>query len=205
MAKVEKIKDQELQDLLQNIGILQEVNRTFFNPIGLNLVLNKNLNLELEKTEDEEGIISHTVDKFRLQIFNEFRNKKHRARHEKLGCIIQTKDLIRNEKLAEKEDLKLSTPENLKLKKLLSCVDEAAYAMKKNLMEHSANKDRDAQEIPFNEVFRAITFDMEQGKFLDAATKMILIHFQEDIELELDRIEKIKTDQRRILKGDKKK
>lgn len=201
--ELKTIKDQELQDLLLNTGVLQEVNRTFLNAIGLNLALSENSNLELQQTDALEGIILHTVDKFRLQIFNEFRNEKHRARQEKLGYIIQTKDAIRKEKLAEEPTLNLSTPENLKLKKLLECVDNAAYEIKKNFMAHSKSKDEDAKEIPFGEIYRGIIFDLEQGKFIDAAAKIILIHFQEDIELELDRINKIKLEQDKVLKKEK--
>ena len=200
---LEIIKTEELQDLLENTGVLQEVNRTFFNPLGLILVLNENLQLEVRKTDDAEGITLHTVDRFRLQIFNQFRNEKHKARQEKLGYIIQIRDLIRKDKLAENKDLLLSSPENLKLTKLLRCIDNASYEMKKNFMEHSKSKDKKAKDIPFNEVFRAIEFDMEQGKFLDAAAKMILIHYQEDIEIELDRIKKIKKEQDKVFKKEK--
>ena len=189
--------------MLENIGILQEVNRTFFNALGLILALNENSQLELRRTEDAEGITLHTVDRFKLKIFNEFRNDKHKTRHEKLGYIIQTQDLIRKDKLTENKELNLSSPENLKLLKLLRCIDDAAYLMKKNFMEHSKSKDEDAKDIPFGEVFRSIEFDMAQGHFLDAATKMILIHFQKEIEEELDRIKDIKKVQDKAFKEDK--
>jgi len=192
---------EELQDLLLNMGILPELNRTFLNPLGLNLILNKELNLELQKTDSPEGIIAHTVDSFRLKVFNDYRNKKHKERQEMAGFIIQTKDLIRKDKLTKDKDLHLSSPENLKLKKLLNCVDDISYKIKRILMENSAIKDKNGADIDFNKVFRDMEVDFAMDNYLDGITKAILIYYQEDIELELDKIKKIKTKQDKTFRG----
>ncbi len=197
------VKKSELPDLLENIGILQEVNRTFFNPIGLHLALNSASDLELYATDNTEGVVLHTFDKFRLQVFNQHRNEKHHARNQKLGYVIQTKDMIRKDKLAENKDLNLSTPQNLKLRKLLSCIDEAAFAVKKRFMENSPEKDEEI-DIPFDEVYRDMEFDVAQGKFIDAISKLILIQYQESIEIELDKIKKSKAVQDKVFKKEEK-
>jgi hypothetical protein len=190
-----KIYKAELQDLLENTGILQEVNRTFFNPIGLNLILNEQLQLELLKTEDDYGVTMHTVDKFKLQVFNEFRNKKHKQRQARLGSIIQTRDLIRADKL--EDDINLTPPEVLKLNMLLRCVDNVAYAAKKRLMENSKDKDKDAAEIPFKALYRSLEVDVANNNFIDAATKSILMQNELTIK---DEIKKIKENTRKKAK-----
>lgn len=156
----------------------------------------------MEKTEDPEGVTLHTVDKFQLKIFNEYRNNKHRARQQKLGFIIQVKDLIRKDKLTQNEDLNLSSPQNLKLNKLLHCIDDAAYKLKHIFMQNSNEKDKDALDIPFSKVFRSMESDFNKGNYMGAISKAILIHYQDDIELEMDKIKKIKHNQDKILKGD---
>jgi hypothetical protein len=197
------VDKEELQDLLLNIGILPELNRTFLNPLGLKLILDKKLNLDLQKTDDPEGIIAHTVDTFRLKVFNDYRNEKHRKRQQMAGFVIQTRDLIRKDQLIKDKDLHLSSPENLKLKKLLSCIDDAAYKMKCNLMKNSTVKDKDAADIPFSRLHRKMEVDFDIGNYLEGAIKAILINFQEEIELELILIQKIKTKQDKAFKGKK--
>lgn len=194
---------EELQDLLLNIGVLQELNRSFLNPLGLNLVLNKDRDLILQKTDDPEGVLIHTIDLFRLKVFNAHRNEKHQERYKKVGYIIQTKDLLRKDELAKKKDLHLTSPENLKLSKLLKCVDTAAYDIKRRLMENSKNKDKGAAAINFDRLFRTMEIDFELGHYIEGVTKAILIKYQEEIESELEKIKKIKEEQDQAFKEKK--
>lgn len=202
-ASINSPETDELLDLFINIGILQELNRTFLNPLGLRLNLNKEAEIKLEKTEDPEGVILHTVDTFRLKIFNDYRNKKHKERLEKVGFIIQTKDIPRKNELKKDKNLSLSSPENLKLRKLLTCVDDVAHKVKKSLMENSKEKDKDAAPIPFSQLFRKMDIDFELGNFIEAITKAILLYSQEDIESELEKIKKIKEKQDKAFKGER--
>lgn len=174
---------------------MQELNRTFLNPLGLRLTLNKELEIQLEKTDNPEGIVLHTVDLFQLQLFKDFRIKKHAERLERLGFIIQVKDLIRKDKLEKEKDLYLSSPENLKLKKLLTCVDDVAYKIKTELMKNSTDKDKDAAPIQFNQMYRKMEMDFEIGNFIEGITKAIMLYSQENIEAELEKIKKIKEKQ----------
>jgi hypothetical protein len=194
-----RIKGNELVDLLENTGIMQELNRTVLNPLGLHLAINSALELELSKTDNPEGVVLHTVDRFRLQIYNKYRYEKHQIRQQKLGYIIQTNDMIRKEKLAENKNLNLSSTQNLKLKTLLTCIDTAAYEVKKRFMENSPNKDEEL-DIPFGEVYKGMEFDLAQGNFIDAISKLILINYQESIEVELVKIKKTKEEQDKAFK-----
>lgn len=194
------VSKNELIDLLENIGILQEVNRTFFHPLGLNLTLNENGQLELQKTDTDYGVTLHTVDKFKLQAFNEYRNDKHRQRAMRLGCIIQTRDLIRADKL--EDDINLTPPEVLKLNLLLNCVDQAAYQAKKRLMENSKDKDVDAGHIPFKAMYRSLEVDVANGNFIDAVAKSVLMNYESTIKEEIEKIKENTKKKKELFKED---
>lgn len=77
-------------------GILQEVNRQFFHPLGLALKIiidgdNSKLGGIWDYRHDPEGILFGkgvlSVEKARK--FREFQDKKHAERKEKLGFVIQ--------------------------------------------------------------------------------------------------------------------
>lgn len=200
---LQKVEQNELSDLLENIGVLQEINRTFLNPLGLNLILNQDFSLALQKTEDPEGIILHTVDLFKLKTFNNFRNKKHKTRQEKTGFVIQTTDLIRKEKLIENKELKLASPASLKLNFLLHCVDEATFNIKKRLMEKSSIFDKEFFDIDFPMLDITIRKDITEDNYIDTAAKAIILMYQEHIEKELIKIKEIKKEQDKVFKEDK--
>ena len=84
-TKSKKIEGEELADILINNGILHEVNRTFFNPIGLRLALNKDLSISIEKSEDEWGFLLDTVDKFSIQAYMRYAIKKQNLRQNMQG------------------------------------------------------------------------------------------------------------------------
>jgi len=204
-SPLKNIDKEELIDLLMNKGILQELNRTFLNPLGLNLELDGQLKLQLQKTEGEEEATLHTVDKFKLRVFNDYRNKKHSERQEKLGFVIQTRDLLRKNELSKNKNIKLTSPENLKLSKLLKYVDEAAYMMKYNLMANSDIKDKNAADIPWKKLLHSMEVDFYSGRYLPAMTKAVLINYKEEIETELEKIKDIKKHQDKVfIKGDEK-
>lgn len=176
--------------MLENTGVLQEVNRTFFNPLGLNLILKPDLTLDLQKADNDYGIAVHTIDKFKLGAFNAYRMKRHERRQQRLGFIIQTQDFIRGNKF-EEEDINLASPESLKLNTLLRCIDNIAYRAKRRLMENSHDKDKDAQSINYRALYHSLEVDIANSNYVDAIAKSAILLFESEID---DKIEKIKKD-----------
>ena len=160
--------------------------------------------MALQKTEDPEGVILHTVDSFKLRIFNNFRNEKHKERQAKTGFVIQTRDLIRKEKLEENEKLKLSSPASLKLNMLLICIDEATYHVKKRLMEKSSMFDKENFDINFKHMDITTRKDIVNKNYIDVAAKAMILKFQEHIKFELEKIKEIKEKQDEIFKEEPK-
>jgi hypothetical protein len=191
-----KVNKNELLDLLENTGILQEANRTFFHPIGLNLKLEKDLTLSLEITEDEHGFILHTVDKFKINAFNHYRMERHKKRQARAGFIIQTRDMIRSDKL----ETSIVAPSVLKLNLLLTELDNFAFDIKKRLMEKSPEKDKDLKDLDIEELIYYMHLDFQKGNYIDGAARATLVERIEPINKRLKDIRKLEKEQKEVYK-----
>ena len=198
----QRVQQSELLDLLENTGVLQEANRTFFHPLGLNLKLEKNLEITLETTEDENGFILHTIDDFKRKTFNDYRTKKHVNRQTSAGFLIQTRDMIRSNKITK--NLKLTPPETLKLNTLLTCIDEATYHVKKRLMEKSSTLDKEIFDINFKHMDITIRKDIVDNNYVDVAAKAMMLMYKDHINNELIKIKEIKEKQDETFKEESK-
>ena len=79
-------------DLLTNYGIINEVNRSFFHPLGLELLISPSNQLVLYKETQDCPIRFEKIDKLRQSIFNGYSQEQYERRRDKLGYIIQTQD-----------------------------------------------------------------------------------------------------------------
>lgn len=187
-----ELKAHELLDLLENSGILQEANRTFFHPLGLNLKLNDDFLLVIETTEDEHGFLLNNINPLALKVFRNFSQEKYKKRQEIAGFIIQTKDMIRQAQLK----VPVTTPATLKLDTLLKEVDSFTYEIKKRLMQKS--KDYDTELFDFDP--SAISYDMfndfQKENFVDGAARAMIMNGMKTINTRLKEIRKIEKDQK---------
>lgn len=197
-VEIRSIDKQELMDLLINKGVLQEVNRTFFNPVGLDLTLTEELKLKLMASENPNGVVQHTIDKNQIKIFNEYRYPRHMHRQKNLGFLIQTGDVIRKNLI---EDNTLTSPSVLKLNFLLQCVDNIAYAVKKRFMEKSREYDSHLEKIDFTKIYRKTEGDMARAEYVDAIAKLVLLEYETQIEEKLAELRKIDAKQKKLGKG----
>lgn len=193
---LKKVKGNELLDLLENTGVIQEANRTFFHPIGMNLKLESDLTLSLESTDDEKGIILHTVDKFKTQIFNQFRINKHTKRQQKTGFIIQTKDMIRSDKL----ETSVVPPNTLKLNLLLTELDNFAFEIKKSIMTASKEKDENLNDFNEEDLVYNIHMKVQKGNLIHAAAYSMMAERIDKINNKLKEIREIRDKQNKIYK-----
>lgn len=105
MEPVKKYREWEVgpeqaQDLLENMGILQEINRTILNPLGLRLDA-ENGRMSLFQTENPAGFVLDALSRVRMKTFRVFANSKHKTREKMFGFVIQFKDAIRGNEPAE--------------------------------------------------------------------------------------------------------
>ena len=79
----------------REMGLLLEVNRTFFHPLGLALEVaidedgTETVGRIWDYRNDEEGILCSKIDKEKLNKAQEFIKDKHQKRQEILGFIYQ--------------------------------------------------------------------------------------------------------------------
>ena len=198
-GSLKRVQGNELLDLLENTGILQEVNRTFFHPIGLNLKLEKNFDLVLEQSEKDIGVVLHTVDKFKLKAFAEYRNERHKKRHENTGFIIQTQDMIRSDKL----ETSVVNPSTLKLKTILTELDNFTFEIKKEIMAASKEKDGNLSDLDKEELTYNIQMHLQKGNIIHAAAYSMMAERINEINKRLSEIRKIKSDQKEVYKEGK--
>jgi len=196
-AELRAIDKQELADLLLNKGVLQEVNRTFFNPLGLDLILTEELKLKLMASENPYGVVKHTIDINQVKIFNEFRTPKLQKRQATIGFIIQISDIIRKALI---QDNTLTPTSTLKLNYLLQCVDNVTYEVKKRLMQKSGDYDSHLEDMNERKVFQGMEVDVARENYIDAVAKLILLQFKDGIKEKLVELRKIATKQMKIKK-----
>ena len=136
-----QIEPPELSDILNNKGVLQEANRTFFHPLGLALTLSSDdpPQLELKKSvEGNGGPVIESIDRMALQAYRNYSESKFDERQSLYGFIIQVRDLLRVDQLVES----ITDPAARRLSFILKALDEMVYKCKAKLIEQSPDKDK---------------------------------------------------------------
>lgn len=191
-----KVKENELLDLLENTGILQEINRTFFHPLGLNLKLEKDLTIILERTNKDYGCILDTINKFSIKSFMKFAQEKHKKRQELTGFVIQTRDMLRNERL----EVPVTPIATLKLQTLLKELDNFTFQIKRRLMEKSKDYDNDLLNLNEEDLHYFMFEDLQKGNRIDGAARAMMIERIGPINVRMTELRKIKKDQDKTYK-----
>ncbi len=92
----DEIKKMDIAEF-QEMGLLQEVNRQFFHPLGLALevVVEPNhgtvcLSGIWDYRDDPEGVLYGELDRAKVISAQAFQSKQHKKRRETVGFVIQT-------------------------------------------------------------------------------------------------------------------
>lgn len=134
----------ELVDLFINNGILHEVNRTFFHPLGLALTLrvaettNEN-SLFISQTDDPKGFLFDVIDQFKRKAFLRLMSEKHRQRSDEVGFTLQINDLYRSDEIKKIE----KTPEQQRLELILDALGDFVYNLRTSILHNHKEKDKD--------------------------------------------------------------
>jgi hypothetical protein len=179
-----------LLHLMCDKGILQEVNRTFFHPLGLALGVEMvNKHLILYETTDEAGYWYDHLDKMKRFSFNGLANEKFEKRSEKLGFIIQTAGII----ASTTDDIAsaLVSPASLRAAVLLKSIDLFAYFMKKKLMEKSKKYDSQEGFMLKEELIARMKQNIEDEDWVDVGNYAALLNNYEELENRLNNFDKL--------------
>jgi hypothetical protein len=149
-ACVSELNGEELSDLLINNGILQEVNRTFFNPIGLQMNIIDN-QIQMLKTDDPKGFLIERINKFHIDAFRKYSKQRHDQRGTLLGFLIQYHDLYRAATLAVGVGLSI-LPSQSKINAIFKVLNLFGYLMSQKVMKHHKALDNNFDAMQFNEM-----------------------------------------------------
>lgn len=158
------IEPSELFDICANKGILQEVNRTFFNPLGLALQLGVEGELKLMKSSREAGPAIEMIDRMQLAAYRNWATIKNAVRQKFYGFVIQTSDLLRSDQMKQS----VVSAKTLRLSLILNQFDQAAYECKQKLMRSSAEKDNDLKPLSYHVLLSYIHDHVGDMNWVDA-------------------------------------
>jgi len=181
------LENSKLRDTLLNKGILQEVNRVFFHPLGMALTIiyfeeTERTELKLQYTENPEGYVFDFLDRFKMEMFREFSNNKFDERQECLGFTIQTRDFVEQDK-NYKRNIKTN-----RLEILFKFLKMFIYDMQKKFLKHHEEQDKDNQ-LHTVSVLESFLFDSLQEKdWVSVANYSMMIQFYNELEKEISEL-----------------
>jgi hypothetical protein len=138
------LENTELKDTMIGKGILQEVNRVFFHPLGLCLAIiyfedGGRTDLKMQQMADGDEFIFENLDKFKMYEFREFANKRFEEREDKLGFIIQIDDISEDDKNYKAN----KTIKTKRIETILKNLSMFFYGVQHKFMTHHESHDRD--------------------------------------------------------------
>jgi hypothetical protein len=183
------IEPSELLDICVNKGILQEANRTFFNPLGLALQLDDDGKLKLMQSSREAGPAIEMIDRMQLMAYRNWAAIKNAIRQKFYGFVIQTSDLLRADQMKQS----VVSANTLRLNLLLNQFDQAAYECKQKIMRSSAEKDNDLKPMSYHYLLGALHEHLGSMNWVDTMSYAAMLLRHEDINKGLAKITPTET------------
>ena len=208
---VKKLDNDMLIDLFSNNGIVQEVNRTFFHPLGIELKINsEEKKLEYYYTEEDKGFLLEVISDFQSKLFSAYRNERHEKRGEALGFLIQINDLYRTKNIGDSLPIPPSTK---KFNKIINCFNSFAHGIYKVFAIHHKEHDENLDPNQFNKesLLTRIEANIRQGEYEDAAALLCLLRNLEILKKYMEELQlyepiykkRVQQFNRKIKKGEK--
>lgn len=172
----ELVGDQLINYMTHN-GIMQEVNRTFFHPIGLDLRMDEDGNFKVFKTSDKEGYLMDRINQMHTSAYRQLAMKKNSMRTRLLGFGIQVKDVFRKDAMKKIAPMFIK-PEKQKLTMLLDCFQIFAHAIySKILAKHKeCDMEMSLQQFDIFKLEERLRNNLENGDWVDVAALAMMIH-----------------------------
>lgn len=192
-----KLAAQELFGFFESNGITQELNRTFFHPLGMELRFNDANEIEIWKTEDPKGYLLNRINPMYRQTFSRLSSRKHSGRNSKLGFCIQVRDVYRKENIQQADHLYLS-PQRRKIEMLMMFLAEFTYAMyHKFIHAHKAKDDNiSIEQFNYTILNDQLKQHLNNENWVDVANYAMILAYREKLQQKMIDIQEIvKRDQ----------
>lgn len=195
MTEAKCLLNNELKDQMQNQGILQEMNRTMLHPIGLELRLNDENNLEIWKTDDPKGFVFDRINKMYQQVFKSMNIEKQQKRQDLLGFGIQVHDLYRSSKLENLGRLAIP-PQKVKIKLIVKCLDTFIHIVYQKILLNHKNKDNnfDIDQFDYPILMERILNNINKKDWVDVATYAMMLHQKETLKNGMQNVQRAAID-----------
>jgi hypothetical protein len=193
------LENEELKGVLIDKGVLQEVNRSFFHPLGMALTIKYYEETDiaeifLQTTNDDEGFIFTEIDSDKQRVFREFANDKYDRRQDEVGFIIQTHNI---DSYIKKEDKKFDFKTE-RLKFILDLLQSFFQSIHFKFLKHSNDFDY-SYTFPEIDVLKTeLQCSYEDENWESVAAYSFLLNFHSKLEKE---IEKLADKERNIKNG----
>lgn len=189
MTEKRKLEGQELVNMLLHKGVQQEINRTFLHPLGIELNLNKDDQVELHRTDDPKGITYETISGMLTKVFQQFSMRKSAERTRRLGFTIQVRDLFRNKNLEHVHGL-LLTPERKKVELIISCLNAFQHLIYEKIIRKHKEFDSnlDPKQFEFSNLIASLNHNVQKEDWIDVAAIAMMLHSSETLKKETAKI-----------------
>lgn len=198
---------EELLNYLKHNGILQEINRVFLHPLGLELRLNFDTNeMEIWQIDDPKGYLMDRVNTIYNNIFKKLSARKHAKRTELLGFCIQVKDLPNQENVNEISSLVIA-PDKLKLETILNVLNTKAYDIYEKILKKHNEKDNNLEPYQFDKEELIILLDknIKDKDWNDVATIAMMLQGEKELKEKMTYIKTKATEYFKLINEKRKK
>lgn len=190
-----ELTGRELLDYFSSNGILQEINRTFLHPIGLEMSFDlKEDSIRIYKTDDPKGYVLDRINPFLSKQFRKFSMDKQTERNNLLGFGIQIDNLYRSENL--KTGGLMVAPERKKIESITRYFILFVNEMHKQFIDNHQAKDHILIPQQFDSEYldTKLQDNINEKNYIDAANTLCLIKYSKELMEDMNTIIKYKED-----------
>lgn len=189
------LQGEELLNFMDCNGIIQEVNRTFLHPLGIELRPNYETNeIEFYTTDDPKGYLLDKVSEMKRQTFYRFNLRKQTERNKMVGFGIQTQDLFRSKNMTQMAGLVLN-PERVKIEAIIACLNIFSHVVYSKIL--SKHKKYDSTFNPYQfekkELMESMRKNLADEDWVDVAAIAMMLDNSDKLQEEMKKCEEYKN------------
>jgi hypothetical protein len=182
------LKNENLIKTLTHQGILQEVNRSFFHPLGMALTIayfadTEKTELRLQYTEDKEGFLFDHLDKTKQKAFWEYAQKKHLSRIDAIGTVIQVKGADDIEQKKKEKSLATKRFDIISEK-----LNEFVYSMRHAFNANHLKKDQYVTFLSEDEIFAKLADRLLERDWVGVANYSFMMEFYDILNIKISEL-----------------
>jgi len=178
------LQGEELLNFMDCNGILQEINRTFLHPLGIELRPNYEKNeFEFYTSDDPKGYLLDKISQMKRQAFQKFNLRRQTERNKLLGFGIQTQDLFRSENMTKLAGLVLA-PDRVKIEAITACFNIFCHIVYSKIMSKHKKYDSnfDPEQFSKDELLENLRKNLRDEDWVDVAALAMMFNQKDELQ-----------------------